>query len=188
MAKSTLKLSQRLGFCVWFTGLPASGKTTTALAVAERLKAFGCEVDLLDGDLLRKTLSKGIAFSREDRDTHIRRVGSLAAEIVRNGRVAVCATISPYQATRAECRNLVGTDRFIEVFMDTPLKVCEGRDPKGLYGRARRGEIPNFTGISDPYEPPQHPELTLGTVLQSAAENAQRLMDYLLERGLLPWR
>lgn len=188
MEESALRLSQRPGFCVWFTGLPASGKSTTASAVARLLKKGGCRVDLLDGDSLRRTVSKGIGFSRQDRDDHIRRVGSLAAESVAGGRAAVCAVISPYRAARAECRTLVGSGRFIEVFMDTPLEICQARDPKGLYAKARRGEIPNFTGVSDPYEPPQNPELSLETVRRGVEENAREVIGLLLEKGFLPWR
>ncbi len=176
------------GFCIWFTGLPASGKSTTAQGVAERLKVLGVGVDLLDGDSLRNTVSQGIGFSRAGRDKHIRRVGSLAAEGVKNGRVVVCATISPYRSIREECRSLIGPDRFVEVFMDTPVEVCERRDPKGLYARARRGEILNFTGVSDPYEPPETPELSLDTVHSSIERNVDRIVSRLVHRKLVPWR
>ena len=115
----------------------------------------------MDGDIVRTHLSKGLGFSAEDRDTNIRRIGYVASEIVRHGGVAVCAAVSPYRATRDDVRNMVGVDHFIEVFVDTPLSVCEDRDVKGMYAKARRGEIKNFTGIDDPYEPPENPEIIL---------------------------
>ena len=122
---------------------------------------------MLDGDVVRTHLSKGLGFSKEDRDTNIRRIGFVAAEIVRHGGVAVCAAVSPYRATRDEVRHMVGADHFVEVFVDTPLEVCERRDSKGMYAKARRGEIKGFTGIDDPYEAPEHPEITLDTVVTS---------------------
>ncbi len=151
----------RQGVCVWFTGLCGSGKSTTAEVLTVLLLERGRQVTLLDGDVVRTHLSKGLGFSKLDRDIHIRRIGFVAAEIVRHGGVAVCAAVSPYRATRDEVRSMVGTDRFIEVFVDTPLEVCESRDTKGMYAKARRGEITAFTGIDDPYEPPLCAELTL---------------------------
>ena len=130
----------RQGVCVWFTGLSGSGKSTTADALTVLLLECGRQVTLLDGDVVRTHLSKGLGFSREDRDTNIRRIGFVAAEIVRHGGLALCAAVSPYRATRDECRAMVGADRFVEVFVDTPLDVCEARDSKGLYAKARRGE------------------------------------------------
>lgn len=173
------------GFCVWFTGLSGAGKTATAEALVAMLMAEGRHVTLLDGDVVRTHLSKGLGFSREDRDTNIRRIGFVAAEVVRHGGAAVCAAVSPYAATRNECRALVGADRFIEVFVDTPLEVCEARDTKGLYAKARRGEVKEFTGISDPYEAPASPELTLGTTACDIRSNAAAVMGLLRERGLL---
>jgi sulfate adenylyltransferase len=130
-------------------------------------------------------LSKGLGFSKADRDTNIRRIGFVAAEIVRHGGVAICAAISPYRATRNDVRNMVGTDNFFEVFVDTPMAVCEERDPKGIYARTRRGEIKSFTGIDDPYEPPEEPELTLETLSSSAKENARLILDRLIATGFL---
>ncbi len=173
------------GFCVWLTGLSCAGKSVTAAVLTSLLLERGRQVTLLDGDVVRTHLSKGLGFSREDRDTNIRRIGFVAAEIVRHGGGALCAVISPYRATRDQCRNMVGPDRFIEVFINTPLNVCEQRDAKGLYAKARRGEIKGFTGIDDPYEPPMSPELVLETTDRSPEENALRIVDYLLKRGFL---
>ncbi len=175
----------RQGVCVWFTGLSGSGKSTTAEVLTVLLLEDGRQVTLLDGDVVRTHLSKGLGFSKQDRDIHIRRIGFVAAEIVRHGGVAVCAAISPYRATRDEVRSMVGTDRFIEVFLDTPLEVCEGRDTKGMYAKARRGEITAFTGIDDPYEPPLCAELTLETVAHTAEENARLIMDCLARKGFV---
>ena len=173
------------GVCVWFTGLSGSGKSTTAEALAELLAEHGRRVTVLDGDVVRTHLSKGLGFSRDDRDTNIRRIGFVAAEVVRHGGVAVCAAVSPYQTTREEVRQMVGPERFVEVFVDTPLEVCEQRDSKGMYARARRGEIRQFTGIDDPYEPPARPDLVLDTVRMSPHENAARIVSVLSERGFL---
>ncbi|GIX47676.1 MAG: adenylyl-sulfate kinase [Candidatus Tectimicrobiota bacterium] len=175
----------RQGVCVWFTGLSGAGKSTTAEVLTVRLLEHGRQVTLLDGDVVRTHLSKGLGFSKEDRDTNIRRIGFVAAEIVRHGGVVLCAAVSPYRATRQEVRAMVGEERFVEVFVDTPLEVCEARDTKGMYAKARRGEIRGFTGIDDPYEPPLNPELTLDTVAHSPEENAQRILEYLIARGFV---
>jgi len=175
----------RQGVCVWFTGLSGAGKSTTAEVLTVLLQEHGRQVTVLDGDVVRTHLSKGLGFSKEDRDTNILRIGFVAAEIARHGGVAVCAAVSPYRATRNQVRNMVGTDRFVEVFVDTPLEVCEQRDAKGLYAKARRGEIEGFTGIDDPYEPPLDPELTLDTVRHQPEENARRILDYLIQRGFV---
>jgi len=173
------------GVCIWFTGLCGAGKSTTAEVLTVLLQEHGRHVTLLDGDVVRTHLSKGLGFSKEDRDTNIRRIGFVASEIVRHGGTAVCAAVSPYRATRNDVRNMVGKDHYIEVFADTPLQVCEQRDTKGLYAKARRGEIKGFTGIDDPYEPPRHPEIRLDTVNHRAEENARRILDYLIERGFI---
>src|SRR5512147_157317 len=125
------------GFTIWFTGLSGAGKSTISAIIERELRAQGRKVELLDGDVVRTHLSKGLGFSRADRDTNIRRIGFVASEIVRHGGVALCAAVSPYRSTRQECRNLVGQERFFEVFVDTPLEVCERRDTKGLYAQAR---------------------------------------------------
>ncbi len=173
------------GFCVWFTGLSGSGKTTTAEVLLGKLTGRGRTVTYLDGDVVRLHLSKGLGFSREDRDTNILRIGFVASEIVRHGGAVITAAISPYRATREEVRKMVGNDHFIEVFVDTPIEVCEQRDVKGMYARARRGEITTFTGIDDPYEPPLNPEIRLDTVHASVEENASRIMTYLEQHGFL---
>jgi len=175
----------RQGFCVWFTGLSGAGKSTTAEIVVDRLLEHGRQVTLLDGDVVRTHLSKGLGFSKEDRDTNILRIGFVAAEIVRHGGAVVCAAVSPYRATRDRVRDLIGADRFIEVFVDTPLDVCESRDTKGMYAQARRGAIRGFTGIDDPYEAPLAAELVLETTRAGAGENAKRIVDVLLDRGFI---
>jgi sulfate adenylyltransferase len=173
------------GFCIWFTGLSAAGKSTTAEILTVLLQEFGRQVTLLDGDIVRNNLSRGLGFSREDRDANIHRIGFVAAEIVKHHGAVVCAAVSPYRATRNDVRALVSSERFIEVFVNTPLDECERRDSKGMYLRARRGEIKNFTGIDDPYEPPFQPEIELDTANCSAEENARRIISYLRERGFV---
>ena len=172
----------RQGVCIWFTGLSGAGKSTTAEALTDLLMEHGRQVTVLDGDVVRTHLSKGLGFSREDRDTNILRIGFVASEIVRHGGVAVCAAVSPYSAARNEVRAMVGAEHFIEVFVDTPLAVCEERDSKGMYAMARRGEITGFTGIDDPYEAPESPEITLDTVRSSVRDNAGLVLDYLAEK------
>jgi sulfate adenylyltransferase len=175
----------RQGCCIWFTGLSGSGKSTTAEILTVLLMEHGRQVTVLDGDVVRTHLSKGLGFSKEDRDTNIRRIGYVAAEIVRHGGIAICAAVSPYRATRDDVRSLVGSDHFVEVFVDTPLWVCEQRDVKGMYAQARRGEIKDFTGIDDPYEPPTSPEIVLDTVAYSAESNARSILDHLIDRGFV---
>lgn len=173
------------GVCIWFTGLSGSGKSTTADDLSVMLMELGRQVTVLDGDVVRTHLSKGLGFSREDRDTNIDRIGFVASEIVRHGGTVICAAISPYSTTRDKARSMMGDGRFVEVFVDTPLEVCEGRDAKGMYAKARRGEITGFTGIDDPYEPPLNPEVTLDTVSNTAEENAQRIIEYLSGVGFV---
>lgn len=175
----------RQGVCIWFTGLSGAGKSTTAEILIGMLLEHGRQVTLLDGDVVRTHLSRGLGFSKEDRDLNIRRIGYVASEIVRHGGIAVCAAISPYRATRNDVRNMIGSDHFVEVFVDTPLETCEERDVKGMYAKARRGEIKEFTGINDPYEPPQHPEITLDTVINTPEDNARALVADLIQRGFV---
>lgn len=172
------------GACIWFTGLSGSGKTTTAEILRTLLLGAGRRVTLLDGDVVRTHLSKGLGFSKEDRDTNVRRIGFVAREIVAHGGIVICATVSPYRSARDEVRTMLGPD-FIEVFVDTPLEECERRDSKGLYARARCGEIPAFTGVSDPYETPLQPEVVIGTVGRSPHVNASLILAEIRERGLL---
>jgi len=173
------------GFCLWFTGLSGAGKSTTAEILTTRLLEHGRQVTVLDGDVVRTHLSKGLGFSKEDRDTNIRRIGFVAAEIARHGGGVICAAVSPYRATRNECRAMVGPDRFIEIFVDAPLDVCEARDAKGMYRLAREGKIKNFTGIDDPYEPPHNAEIVIDTVARSAEENAELILAYIVEQGFV---
>jgi sulfate adenylyltransferase len=172
----------RQGFCIWFTGLSGAGKTTTADFLVSMLLERGRQVTLLDGDVVRTNLSKGLGFSKEDRDANILRIGFVAAEIVRHGGAVICAAVSPYRETRDRVRQMVGAERFIEVFVDTPLEVCESRDVKGMYAQARSGHIRGFTGIDDPYEEPLAPEITLDTVSKTATENAAAILSMLEQR------
>jgi len=174
----------RQGVCIWFTGFSAAGKSTTAEALERLFLAQGRRVTILDGDVVRTHLSKGLGFSKEDRDVNIRRIGFVASEIVRHGGVVVCAAVSPYRAIRDEVRSMMEEGRFIEVYVDTPISVCEERDPKGLYAKVRQGLLKGFTGIDDPYEPPLKAEITLDTVANSEEENACLILDYLIQRGL----
>lgn len=172
------------GFTLWFTGLSGAGKSTIAQRVAAELRRRGVKVEVLDGDEVREHLSKGLGFSREDRDTNVRRIGYVAKLLSRNGVVAITAAISPYRSTREEVRAMIG--RFVEVYVATPLEVCIARDVKGLYKKALAGEIQQFTGISDPYEPPLNPELTIDTTGETPDQSAARVLAYLEERGLIP--
>jgi adenylyl-sulfate kinase len=173
------------GFTLWFTGLSGAGKTTISEIVAEELRARGSKLEILDGDVVRENLSKGLGFSKEDRDTNIRRIAFVADLLSRNGVPVITAAISPYRELRREARTLM-EDRFIEVFVKASVETCAERDVKGLYKKAFAGEIKEFTGVSDPYEEPEHAELTLDTEHQSPDESAQEILDYLEERDLLP--
>jgi sulfate adenylyltransferase len=175
----------RQGVCIWFTGLSGAGKSTTADVLTVLLLEHGRQVTVLDGDVVRTHLSKGLGFSKQDRDTNIRRIGFVASEIVRHGGIVICAAISPYRATRNEVRQMIGPDRFIEIFVDTPLEECERRDAKGMYLKARRGEITGWTGIDDPYEPPEHPEVVLDTVRHSAEANARFILEHLIAQAFV---
>ena len=173
------------GFCVWFTGLSGAGKSTKAEVLANLLMEHGRQLTLLDGDVIRTHLSKGLGFSKEDRDMNIRRIGFVASEIVRHHGLAICAAVSPYRATRSEVRSMVGEGRFIEVFVDTPLEVCEQRDTKGMYAKARRGEIKGFTGIDDPYEEPLNAEIRLTTTDCFPEDNARKIISFLINNSML---
>lgn len=176
------------GFGIWFTGLSGSGKSATTQVLTTLLLERGRETAILDGDVVRTHLSKGLGFSKEDRDTNILRIGFVAGEIAHAGGIVICAAISPYRATREEARKMVG-ENFIEVFMDTPVEVCEQRDVKGLYAKARQamvdGKPMGFTGVDDPYEPPIKPEITLKGYDSTPEENARIIIKYLEEQGFL---
>ena len=172
------------GFTLWFTGLSGSGKSTLAQYLTPKLAELGKQVEVLDGDEVRENLSKGLGFSKEDRDTNIRRIGYVANLLSRNGCVAITAAISPYAEVRNEIRDMTSAD-FVEVYVSCPLEVVEERDPKGLYKKARLGIIKNFTGISDPYEAPENPEIVVDTSEESIEESAEKILSYLREKGLI---
>jgi sulfate adenylyltransferase len=183
---STISLpTHQRGFGMWFTGLSGAGKSTIAEILAILLMERGRQVTLLDGDVVRTHLSKGLGFSKEDRDTNILRIGFVASEIVRHQGVVICAAVSPYRAARNECRGMVGENRFIEIFVDTPLEVCEQRDAKGMYAKARRGDIKGFTGVDDPYEEPLNPEIRINTTNCLPEDNARQILRYLIDTGFL---
>lgn len=171
------------GFILWFTGLSGSGKTTLTKALEPELKARGCKVEILDGDVVRTNLSKGLGFSQEDRDTNIRRIGFVAHLLSRNGVVAMTAAISPYRAIRDEIRAM--EPNFVEVYVRAPLEVCESRDVKGLYAKARAGEIKGFTGIDDPYEEPVNPEIICYTERESVEESVKKVLTKLEQLGYI---
>lgn len=171
------------GITLWFTGLSGSGKTTIAAALEKELKQGGCRVERLDGDEIREHFCRDLGFSREDRDENIRRVSYLAKLLTRNDIITLCCFVSPYRKAREEARALIGD--FAEIFINTPLAVCEERDVKGLYARARKGELPAFTGVSDPYEPPLSPELEIKTNSQSVDEAVSAIIDYLQAQKII---
>lgn len=174
-------MQQHKGVTVWFTGLSGAGKTTITKAFEEALRAANCKVEILDGDIIRENLTKGLGFSREDRDENIRRIAFVASLLTRNGVIVLVSAISPYRSTRDAARQAIGS--FVEVFVNAPLAVCEERDVKGLYKKARSGEIKQFTGISDPYEAPEHPEVECRTDLETLDESVAKVMEYLTKQG-----
>lgn len=171
------------GFILWFTGLSGAGKSTLAEQLLAQFKAGGYRVELLDGDEIRTNLSKGLGFSKEDRDTNIRRIGFVARLLARNGVIAITAAISPYRQIRDEIRSL--TENFVEVYVECTLDTLIERDVKGLYRKAMAGQIEHFTGISDPYEPPLNPEVTVHTDCESVADSVARIVQYLIEHELI---
>ncbi len=165
------------GFTIWMTGLPGSGKSTLAGVLKQRFEnEFDRYVEILDGDEVRKGLSRDLGLSREDREEHARRVSYLAKVLSRNGVISVVALISPYKVSRESAREIIGRDRFVEVYIKASLAACEKRDPKGLYAKARKGEIKNMTGIQDPYEPPESPDVIIETELGTPEESAELLI------------
>jgi len=171
------------GFTLWFTGLSCSGKSTLAEIIEKRLRSQGYKVEILDGDVVRTNLSKGLGFSKEDRDTNILRIGFVAKLLTRNGVIAITAAISPYRDIRNKVREDIGN--FCEVFVDAPLEVCIERDVKGLYKKALAGEIKNYTGIDDPYEAPDNPEIVIESHTEPPEQSADKIIARLKELGLL---
>ena len=180
MSESSFK---HQGFTLWLTGLSGAGKSTISGIVEKRLRDAGAKVEVLDGDVVRENLSKGLGFSKEDRDTNIRRIGFVCELLSRNGVIAIVAAISPYRAVREEIRARIRN--FVEIYVECPLEVVSGRDVKGLYKKAMAGEIPQFTGVSDPYEPPLHPEVVVHSASESAEESAARVWATLEGLGLI---
>lgn len=177
-------MANQRGVTIWCTGLSGSGKSTVSKVLEDRLRAANLRLEVLDGDEVRTNLSKGLGFSKEDRDANIRRIGFVAHLLTRNGVIVIVPAISPYRAIRDEVRARIGD--FVEVHISAPLSVCEERDVKGLYKKARAGEIKEFTGVSDPYEEPLNPEVICNTQEESPEQSTQRIIDHLVDAGYLP--
>ncbi len=171
------------GFTLWFTGMSGAGKSTISEIVFERLRQAGAKVELLDGDIVRTHLSKGLGFSKEDRDTNVRRIGFVSELLTRNGVIALVAAISPYRSVREEVRANIGA--FVEVYVHCPIEVLAERDVKGLYKKALAGEIASFTGVSDPYEPPANPEVTIDSSTEKIEESVEKVWRKLTEMGYI---
>ena len=176
-------MTQKRGFTVWFTGLSGAGKSTLAEMLFHELRRRDLAVELLDGDVVRTNLSKGLGFSREDRDTNILRIGFVANLLTRNGVATIVSAVSPYQDARAQCRILIKD--FVEVYVHATVDECAKRDVKGLYEKARRGEIKGFTGVDDPYEEPQSPEIYIDTMNEQPDESLQKILESLVEYGYI---
>ena len=172
-----------MSFTLWFTGIPASGKTTLSQGVYSHLKSRGLKVELLDGDLIRTAFNQDLGFSQRDRDTQVRRLGIISQLLNKNEVIAIVGAISPYAATRAKNRRII--DRYLEVFCDCPVEVAKTRDPKGLYAKALAGEISNFTGVSDPYEIPEAPEIIVRTAGESIEDSMAKILTYLEDCGYI---
>jgi adenylylsulfate kinase len=176
--------TDRRGFTVWFTGLSGSGKSTIAEILYHELRARGLKTEILDGDVVRQNLSKGLGFSKEDRDTNIRRIGFVAELLTRNGVATICCPISPYKAIRDEVRHRIGA--FVEVYVHATVEeIAANRDPKGLYAKALAGEITGFTGVDDPYEPPEDPELVVDTIAETPQESLENVLRTLADLGYI---
>lgn len=171
------------GFTLWFTGLSGAGKSTLAEATAACLRDAGHKVEILDGDIVRTHLSKGLGFSREDRDTNIKRIAYVCSLLTRNGVISISAAISPYREARAWARNEIGN--FVEIYVKCPIEICRARDVKGLYRLVDEGKIKGFTGIDDPYEEPEHPELVVDTANQTVEESLAQILQVLVDLGYL---
>lgn len=176
--------SAQRGVTIWFTGLSGAGKTTINDALTKKLRDRNLKLEVLDGDIVRTNLTKGLGFSKEDRDENVRRIGFVANLLTRNGVIVLVAAISPYRAIRDEVRDRIGD--FVEVYVSAPVEVCEQRDVKGLYAKARSGEIKQFTGISDPYEAPLNPEVNCETQNETLEESVNKVIAKLEEMGYLP--
>ncbi len=168
------------GLCVWLTGLSCAGKTTLAHRVAERLRGLGRPIEVLDGDVVRRSLCSDLGYSKQDRDTNIQRIAFVAGLLVRNGVIVIVSAISPYRDARQQARAAI--PQFLEVYVNAPTAVCEQRDLKGLYARARRGEIHGLTGVDDPYEPPSNPDVECRTDRESIEESAEKIVQAVLMR------
>jgi adenylylsulfate kinase len=180
-------VTEQQGFTVWFTGLSGSGKSTIAEMLYHEFAARGLKTEILDGDEVRKNLSKGLGFSKEDRDTNIDRIAWVASRLTRHGAAVIVSAISPYEEARGKAREMIERfGPFIEVFVDVSVEEAARRDVKGLYEKALRGEIDNFTGVSDPYEAPRDPEIRVDSEREDKEESARRILQLLEERGLIP--
>jgi adenylylsulfate kinase len=182
-SKSCGETQHKPGFAVWLTGLPSAGKSTIGYELADALRLRGHRVEVLDGDVVRENLSRGLGFSREDRDINVRRIGFVAQLLSRNGVSVVVAAVSPYESTRREVRRQI--ERFVEVYVECPLNECERRDVKGLYKKARAQLVSHFTGIDDPYEPPPNPEVTLRTNERDVEASVNDVMNALEQLGYI---
>lgn len=181
-----MKISAEKGFTLWFTGLPCAGKTSLASALFKKFKSAGYEVEHLDGDALRRSLSKDLGFSKKDRKTHVLRVATIASLLNKNGVITLVSLISPHRLTRRKARQMIGN--FIEAYVRCPVKVCERRDVKGHYRLARAGRLKHFTGVSDPYEKPMAPEITVLTDQAAIEACVRQIMAYLERSGWINWR
>ncbi len=179
------KQNHHKGIVIWFTGLSGSGKSTVATELQKALFERGCNVYILDGDNVRHGLNSDLGFSEEDREENIRRIGEVAKLFMESGTITLCSFISPFRKDRDKIRNNLPIGRFIETYIDAPLDICEKRDPKGLYKKARNGEIKDFTGINSPYEKPENPELIIQTFKYSLEENVIQIIEYLEKNGYI---